>query len=558
MFWKVVLEAHNLAVPPQAIWTQPTPLLSDKLSVVKMWFDDCESSHPTCAPVARALPRRLIATGVTGDTVRLVRTGSMTPETRYATLSHCWGDKLPLRTTSNNEALLEKEISSDIIPRTFQDAIQVARGLRIPYLWIDALCIRQDDLTEWSHEAANMKNVYAGSVLTIAASDGTSSDDGCFAPTRPGDSHRDIQFTMNDARPLHVRAHEDKTASLTTGTQLSSRGWVLQEQLLSRRIVYCMLPELHWQCQCCYQTEAGVVFDAQESNPLPLLKERPGSSLHDIWYQWSKLPLESRLSTSTHTIAPALSPLFSNQSIVSDYSDRKFSFAGDRLSALSGIVEHFALVSGDRHILGCWESSLAQGLLWLPDMNSQSPQLIPAPGIPSWSWLTRYQYVSYNPWAVAIEGGVQKYHTKLLDWHVSWSGTPLVSNITSAQLHIEGPIQEIVLSVAPEALDFNPPYLNVGDEVANFAESPIPWRCAGAIDPGHRDKKQSFTCLLVSSKERKNSAVPGTFLHETVLLLKPVCTNDPKTATYRRVGIANFRGLKRQFVDRSTHSIILI
>lgn len=288
MFWMIVRRAHDLAGTSRAIWTRPTPLLSDKLDVVKMWFDDCVASHSTCAPVARALPRRLIATGITGGTVRLVRTGKMTPETRYATLSHCWGEKLPLRTTSDNEALLEKEISPDIMPRTFQDAIEVARGLGIPYLWIDALCIRQDDLVEWSHEAANMKNVYAGSVLTIAASNGTSSVDGCFAPTRPGGSYRDIHFTMDDARPLHVRAHENKTASLTSMTQLSSRGWVLQEQLLSRRIVYCMLPELHWQCQCCYQTEAGVVFDAQENNPLPLLKERPESSLHDIWYQWSK------------------------------------------------------------------------------------------------------------------------------------------------------------------------------------------------------------------------------------------------------------------------------
>ncbi|KAK6221436.1 hypothetical protein LQW54_001538 [Pestalotiopsis sp. IQ-011] len=375
------------------------------------------------------LTRRLITTGVTGDTIRLVRTEKMTPETRYATLSHCWGDKLPLRTTSDNEALLANEISPDIMPRTFQDAIEVARGLGIPYLWIDALCIRQDDLVEWSHEAANMKNVYAGSILTIAASNGTSSVDGCFAPTRPGDSYRDIHFTMDDARPLH----------------LSSRGWVLQEQLLSRRIVYCMLPELHWQCHCCYQTEAGVVFDAQENNPLPLLKERPGSGLHDIWYQW-----------------------------------------------------------------------------------------------------------------IAIKDGVQAYHTKLLDWNVSWSGTPLVSKITTAQFHLEGPMQEIVLSVAPEALDFNPPYLNVGDEVANFAERPIPWRCAGSIDRGYSDKKQGFMCLLVSSKERKNGAAPETFLHETVLLLKPVCTNDPKTATYRRVGIANFRGFKRQFVDRTPRSIILI
>ena len=67
---------------------------------------------------------------------------------------------------STNEANLKSRqisISSNEIPKTFQDAIKVTRWLGVKYLWIDSFCIVQDDVLEWQTEAAKMADIYGGS-----------------------------------------------------------------------------------------------------------------------------------------------------------------------------------------------------------------------------------------------------------------------------------------------------------------------------------------------------------------------------------------------------------
>lgn len=79
----------------------------------------------------------------------------------YAALSYCWGGNSTLTTTT--KTLKEHEAGLDLLGlhRVFQDAISVASSLGLAYIWIDALCIVQDDLSEWAHEAAQMANVFS-------------------------------------------------------------------------------------------------------------------------------------------------------------------------------------------------------------------------------------------------------------------------------------------------------------------------------------------------------------------------------------------------------------
>ncbi|KAK9778574.1 putative Heterokaryon incompatibility domain-containing protein [Seiridium cardinale] len=480
------------------------------------------------------LPKRLIYTESLQAPVRLIHTSSLEGEAvRYAALSHCWGEQLPLRTTADNEASFEEEIPHEIIPKTFHDAIEVSRRLDIKYLWIDALCIQQDDPVEWRQEAAIMKDVYARSVLTIAAASARNSHDGCFPPINesiPVDlTQFEIKSPDSDSESLLVRAHWGDTQFLTENAPLSTRGWVLQEQVLPKRIIYCMSPEFHWQCQCLYETESGVAFTRQERKFLPALIKGPAADQDDIWYR-----------------------------LMDDYSTRHFTFPRDRLAALVGIVEQFSIVSGDRHILACWERSLARGLLWVPLKPEQTPHPDPFPGIPSWSWLSRFESIQFEPWRSGMEKARVEYHTKLLDWDVSWAGTPLLSDITSAVLFLEGPIQVITLSVAPEARAFNPPYLNVGDELLNFDKGSIPWHCVGRFDHSSNPPKSNYACLLVQSRIRYNDIGARGWCHETFLMLELVAPDDPASNTYRRIGIANFHGVGEQFNRNDIRQIRLI
>lgn len=111
-----------------------------------------------------------------GNTVRLVGTEDLDPNNfKYATLSHRWGvpepPKLSARENSEHSITrLEAGILSQSLPRTFRDAIKIARYCGLCYLWIDCLCIIQDKTSDgrnfdWEEEAGKMGDIYAGGVL---------------------------------------------------------------------------------------------------------------------------------------------------------------------------------------------------------------------------------------------------------------------------------------------------------------------------------------------------------------------------------------------------------
>src|ERR1700728_2692842 len=87
-----------------------------------------------------------------------------------AALSYCWGTDKVLKTTRNSLDQFTKEIDLVVLPRTFQDAVTVARKLSIQYLWNNSLCILQDSTEDWETESAKMGYYYERAFITIAAS----------------------------------------------------------------------------------------------------------------------------------------------------------------------------------------------------------------------------------------------------------------------------------------------------------------------------------------------------------------------------------------------------
>lgn len=103
----------------------------------------------------------------------------------YMTLSYCWGGNDSLKLTAPTIEELRSGVSISQLPKTIQDAIQVALHLEIRYIWVDALCILQDSPTDWAKEAASMSDVYRNSFLAIAASGASNSEQGLFAQRDP-------------------------------------------------------------------------------------------------------------------------------------------------------------------------------------------------------------------------------------------------------------------------------------------------------------------------------------------------------------------------------------
>jgi hypothetical protein len=158
--WPVFKTAHHI----------PAHLtLQRSVEVARSWISYCEKSHVFCkaqiSPIPPFLPTRVLEIS---SKVRLLEPKNV--RARYITLSHRWGNPLAmLRTTKNTLQTFCEEIPWSFLPQTFCDAIEITKGLDFQYLWIDSLCIIQDDPVDWQSESARMSDVYSFSHLNLAA-----------------------------------------------------------------------------------------------------------------------------------------------------------------------------------------------------------------------------------------------------------------------------------------------------------------------------------------------------------------------------------------------------
>lgn len=187
-------------------WSEDSPAL------VRSWLSEC-FAHEQCRPRYQRLrlPLRLIDVdlaetcqinrqrsedthsppqyGITS--VRICSTRDLPLDTQYLTLSHCWGKNLKIKLSNSNK---EEYTSSQGIPShvfaepsaaTFRDAILVTRKLGFRYLWIDSLCINQEDNTEKGHEIMFMHEIYRHAEINISATAAADGFGGLFQKRNP-------------------------------------------------------------------------------------------------------------------------------------------------------------------------------------------------------------------------------------------------------------------------------------------------------------------------------------------------------------------------------------
>ena len=216
--------------------------------LLKQWLEECDSNHKACCTEeARSfsMPTRVLE--VHDNSLRLRVSASVTPD-RYVAFSHCWGVVEPTKrfcTTKANFDELHRAIDLDQLPRNFQDAVTVTRGLGIRYIWIDSLCIVQDDTEDWYQESARMERVFSNAYCTVAASSAKSSIDG-FLSRPQKRNHMKLSSPGNE--DLFVCYDIDNFRQDVELSPLSQRGWVLQERALSRRSIYYTNTQVYWEC----------------------------------------------------------------------------------------------------------------------------------------------------------------------------------------------------------------------------------------------------------------------------------------------------------------------
>ncbi|KAF4836161.1 hypothetical protein CGCSCA4_v012355 [Colletotrichum siamense] len=96
----------------------------------------------------------------------------------YVALSHCWGQHQPAKTTKATLGRYKWRLIWADLPKTFQDAITVTRALGIDFIWVDSLCIIQDDPDDWAKEASQMASIYRNAYITIAVTSAAGGEEG--------------------------------------------------------------------------------------------------------------------------------------------------------------------------------------------------------------------------------------------------------------------------------------------------------------------------------------------------------------------------------------------
>lgn len=167
----------------------------------------------------------------------------------------------PPKTATSNLAQHTQAISFASLPRSFQEAVVFVRKLGFRYLWIDSLCIVQDDDSDKLDEIRRMCDIFRGATLTIAISKARNSTEGCF--TRAAPVYKGFEFKdYRDSTLLWtVRRRPDHPNRISQGQQsfpLLCRRWFLQEYLLSRRLLHFGPQELQWTGRAMTACECGV------------------------------------------------------------------------------------------------------------------------------------------------------------------------------------------------------------------------------------------------------------------------------------------------------------
>jgi hypothetical protein len=179
-------------------------------------------------------------------------------EGRYIALSHCWGSAQHCTLTSETLPEFKASIPWHILPKTFQDATIFSTKLDVYYIWIDALCIIQDDPTDWEIESAKMADIYQDSYLTLAATGSSNDVGGCFPPgeypATAAEYELSVRRSLFHSHHIMVRKKVEHwtwppSKASTDIHPLLSRGWAFQERILSPRVLHFCKQELLWECR---------------------------------------------------------------------------------------------------------------------------------------------------------------------------------------------------------------------------------------------------------------------------------------------------------------------
>jgi hypothetical protein len=355
--------------------------------LAKHWYQQCRQGHVACCHPARPrswYPPRLI--DVRTHPTKLVLREHVSYGSDFAALSHCWGRETFLTLTPDRLADFQLHgIPHHELPVNFRNAIAACSALGIPYLWIDSLCIFQSGDTsyqDWARHVKIMERIYSECDVCISTAAANSATQSCFR-------ERDVRVIEPAVATLRSEPHLlvafDHAIQGFRNAPIASRAWVLQERLLSKRILTYGQHQVHWECteskghNVCETFPSGIETDIDIRGPFSL-PSVPGDWVEDPKYYQDWIEL------------------------IDLYSECQLTRTNeDKFAAFSGIAEHMQHVfNNSPYIAGFFAFEFPTCLLWhvrpstRPDCRPPQDRLHYR--APTWSWAAADAPMKcYNP-----------------------------------------------------------------------------------------------------------------------------------------------------------------
>lgn len=392
----------------------------------------CMECHGSCQQSANTrenfIPSRVVdVSSPELGRIRLANGSDLPASSPYVALSYCWGGSQAESTTISNIHGRYHGFSVDSQPQSIKDAILVTKRLGIKYIWVDSLCIIQDDQHDFARELGMMHQIYGCTTLVISAAMASSSTEGFLRVCHPTDATFRLRYRCPNGELGSLILSHYKPRPLDP---IHGRAWTLQEHMLAPRLAIYSSTGLRFSCASGSYKDGpptlGVLFtNAAESRnkfSLPssdILRQKLLHFEGDIdWY-----------------------------SLLTEYHRRRLSFPVDRMAAIGAIVGRLSDGQSGRYLAGLWESDLAFGLLWeasgdnrMNTPRAEGPTRDQTPDFPSWSWasISDNTCLGITP---RLCPGRARYTSKiqLLDAELDLlhPETPL-AHVSKARLHLRG------------------------------------------------------------------------------------------------------------------------
>ncbi|KAJ6790248.1 hypothetical protein PWT90_07262 [Aphanocladium album] len=353
-------------------------------SLVRRWIERCDKHHQsTCVERLKSIP--LFKAKLSFIDVEELCIVTPDEPVRYGALSYVWGeDVFPTAKTANITllkipgAFLKGGFME--LPATIHDAVRLCANIGIRYLWVDSLCIVQDDMDSKMQQIKAMSSVYANAYLTFVALTSEAANSGVPRMSQGKPSSKaspflrlPCQLLVNASQGAHGLA-----PVVHARTAWTKRAWTLQETVLSKRLL-CLGPVASWACagaDWVEDLELPSEFDGQPA----FTEEKTKYSIP----QWPDMSQYSSLATA--------------------YAARRMTLSADTVNAFEGVMAPIGQHLPGQFLFGVPEFMFDIGLLWQYRRRGAKPRS----GVdwaeakhdyPSWSWISHHGIHLQNLWS---------------------------------------------------------------------------------------------------------------------------------------------------------------